>query len=144
MKNRTVIYTLFGCGAGLGALPTMLLFLLYSGPIRRLAGVLLLPGSIACRIIPVTDNPHSSAGLFWITVLNAAIYGVVAAGVGWIVRRPRVLADNKCAQCSYDLTGNVSGVCPECGTSVEQDQSDHSAPQPPRDPAPRKNPPRTP
>jgi len=21
-----------------------------------------------------------------------------------------------CEQCRYDLTGNVSGVCPECGT----------------------------
>jgi hypothetical protein len=23
-----------------------------------------------------------------------------------------------CARCSYDLTGNVSGVCPECGAEV--------------------------
>jgi len=25
----------------------------------------------------------------------------------------------KCVSCGYDLTGNVSGVCPECGTAVE-------------------------
>ena len=24
-----------------------------------------------------------------------------------------------CAKCSYDLTGNMSGVCPECGTAAE-------------------------
>jgi hypothetical protein len=24
-----------------------------------------------------------------------------------------------CVRCAYDLTGNVSGVCPECGTKVE-------------------------
>ena len=24
-----------------------------------------------------------------------------------------------CRRCSYDLTGNESGVCPECGTKVE-------------------------
>lgn len=24
-----------------------------------------------------------------------------------------------CPKCEYDLTGNISGVCPECGTSVE-------------------------
>ena len=24
-----------------------------------------------------------------------------------------------CRTCSYDLTGNVSGVCPECGTKIE-------------------------
>ena len=25
----------------------------------------------------------------------------------------------KCAECGYNLTGNVSGVCPECGTDIE-------------------------
>ena len=24
-----------------------------------------------------------------------------------------------CRSCAYDLTGNVSGVCPECGTEIE-------------------------
>ena len=24
-----------------------------------------------------------------------------------------------CQECGYDLTGNVSGVCPECGTEIE-------------------------
>jgi hypothetical protein len=24
-----------------------------------------------------------------------------------------------CAECNYDLTGNVSGICPECGTRLE-------------------------
>jgi len=24
-----------------------------------------------------------------------------------------------CVRCGYDLTGNVSGVCPECGTPIE-------------------------
>lgn len=25
---------------------------------------------------------------------------------------------NTCPHCRYDLTGNISGVCPECGTSL--------------------------
>ena len=29
-------------------------------------------------------------------------------------RRQKVL----CRHCGYNLTGNISGVCPECGTSV--------------------------
>ena len=32
------------------------------------------------------------------------------------VRRER-RAKGQCARCGYDLTGNVSGVCPECGTN---------------------------
>lgn len=32
----------------------------------------------------------------------------------------------RCGVCHYDLTGNVSGTCPECGTPTEQQ------PDPPR------------
>ena len=31
-------------------------------------------------------------------------------------RKPR--APNQCDSCGYDLTGNVSGICPECGTPI--------------------------
>lgn len=34
-------------------------------------------------------------------------------------RRDRRLLPNHC-KCGYDLTGNVSGVCPECGTPIEK------------------------
>lgn len=34
--------------------------------------------------------------------------------------RPPFVAGNFCAGCGYDLTGNVSGVCPECGTRVPE------------------------
>ena len=30
----------------------------------------------------------------------------------------RMLADDTCIVCGYDLTGNQSGRCPECGTAV--------------------------
>lgn len=31
------------------------------------------------------------------------------------LRRQRLRRHNKCASCTYDLTGNESGICPECG-----------------------------
>lgn len=34
------------------------------------------------------------------------------------VRAERAAARGRCLACSYDLTGNVSGVCPECGTAI--------------------------
>jgi|GEM_PF-2856401 len=48
---------------------------------------------------------------------------IVATGLllrpWWRQRRAmRWLGEGKCAKCGYDLTGNVSGVCPECGTAV--------------------------
>lgn len=33
-------------------------------------------------------------------------------------RRRRAAGRQGCRSCGYDLTGNVSGVCPECGTAV--------------------------
>ncbi len=33
-------------------------------------------------------------------------------------RRARRLGENHCARCGYDLTGNVSGRCPECGQTI--------------------------
>lgn len=33
-------------------------------------------------------------------------------------RTGRAVSSSACRCCSYDLTGNVSGVCPECGTAI--------------------------
>lgn len=71
--------------------------------------------------------------LFLLSALGVAVALVVAALATAILldlfhpqwgslaegRRERGL----CFRCGYDLTGNVSGVCPECGTPT---------PQPPR------------
>jgi rubrerythrin len=31
----------------------------------------------------------------------------------------RLRKQHVCYHCGYDLTGNVSGICPECGMSVD-------------------------
>jgi hypothetical protein len=51
----------------------------------------------------------------------AAASGAVACAAGyrgW--RRQRRSGHGRCPRCGYDLTGNVSGVCPECGGPGEQ------------------------
>lgn len=37
-------------------------------------------------------------------------------------RRLRRGTEPRCGQCGYNLTGNVSGVCPECGVGIDSDQ----------------------
>jgi len=37
--------------------------------------------------------------------------------------RMKSLRPNQCPQCRYDLTGNTSGVCPECGREIVAVQS---------------------
>ena len=34
--------------------------------------------------------------------------------------KTRVLKEPECGNCGYNLTGNVSGVCPECGTPIPE------------------------
>jgi predicted amidophosphoribosyltransferase len=40
----------------------------------------------------------------------------------WFADRRRI-PPGHCQKCGYDLTGNVSGICPECGTPVEREGS---------------------
>ena len=43
-------------------------------------------------------------------------------GRHWIVQRKRMRTDS-CPACGYNLTGNTSGVCPECGKLIEHGSS---------------------
>ncbi len=46
-------------------------------------------------------------------------------GVTWrLLRLSRRFPPGRCAECGYDLTGNVSGVCPECGVSLKASEGD--------------------
>jgi len=53
---------------------------------------------------------------------HAAVWTGLALLVHWAVSRLLSARQapplNCCAACAYDLTGNVSGVCPECGTPL--------------------------
>lgn len=39
-------------------------------------------------------------------------------------RRQRRLRDGQCVHCGYDLRGNVSGRCPECGAAAPRPSDD--------------------
>ena len=55
-----------------------------------------------------------------VIVVPLWIPGVVALGSFWFLRwRRRRARPGHCPTCEYDLTGNVSGVCPECGTAIQ-------------------------
>ncbi|HEV2688413.1 MAG TPA: hypothetical protein VGV35_07655, partial [Bryobacteraceae bacterium] len=53
---------------------------------------------------------------YWIIILVTAI-----APAFWLredLSRRRRLRIGLCQSCGYNLTGNTSGVCPECGTAI--------------------------
>jgi len=52
------------------------------------------------------------------TIFYAAILWMLCLGFG-AVRRRRRLKRGLCVKCAYDLRGTSSGVCPECGASMQ-------------------------
>jgi len=79
-----------------------------------------------CRIVGFAyGHRYTAAVPMWSIALVAAILPTTFA-FGWVRRKKPAGA---CGNCSYDLTGNTSGVCPECGTAVgEQQKASASSP----------------
>ena len=56
---------------------------------------------------------------YWAVLLLFSAYPTIALIRGPL-RRWRRRRRGLCVNCAYNLTGNVSGVCPECGSLVQQ------------------------
>ena len=74
----------------------------------------------AAFLLPPIMSMYEGRAL-WVAWVVVAI--AVSAGTLYAIRRPdevrqRRKAKGHCAGCDYDLAGNVSGVCPECGGGV--------------------------
>jgi len=75
--------------------------------------------------LAIAADAAPAAGRSVATLAMAAGWFTRAAAGGWKLRararrarRDARVRLGHCAACDYDLTGNVSGVCPECGTRV--------------------------
>jgi len=81
------------------------------------------PGMLSSRFADwglgiALPSTHGGGLLLYIPVwLLVVAAGFPTAVLWWRDRRPKA---GRCEVCRYDLTGNVSGVCPECGTVFEQ------------------------
>ncbi len=59
--------------------------------------------------------------LAW-TLLVAAVCGVAFGIVSLREALRKKIPPGCCQHCGYNLTGNVSGTCPECGATLEREE----------------------
>ena len=70
--------------------------------------------------IPIAKYRYRAVELpLWFPLLIFSIYPI-AAFIRGPYRRYRRKNKGLCLKCGYDLQGNVSGICPECGEGTEQ------------------------
>ena len=83
---------------------------------------------LATALFVLWDKLVASVSPGWGLLMMLLLYIIIFGAVLWFMRqdiRRRLraqLAANGipiCVPCGYNLTGNESGVCPECGTKIE-------------------------
>lgn len=60
-------------------------------------------------------------GSYFLIPLAALL--AIPVAILWRLDRPRVVPGH-CSVCGYDLTGNTSGRCPECGEATSPEAPD--------------------
>jgi hypothetical protein len=75
------------------------------------------PTSANCRSLTHTMIMRFTRAPIWLLPLPFAIYPTIVFIRG-PYRRYRRRKKGLCLNCGYNLTGNVSGICPECGEKI--------------------------
>ncbi len=105
----------------------LLLTALLVGAFTGFLGAVALSFVLFIVLFIVGDPDARSHGLVWF--LNSFTLGIISvvfilcgalAGGFLMVRHLNRPAPRGFCPCGYDLTGNVSGVCPECGTKIQR------------------------
>ncbi len=85
---------------------------------RMLVHVPTSPQSLGC-FLRARIKPKPQLVVQLPMVLPAALFAAYPAVVLFgVLRRRRRRSGNRCVPCGYDLTGNESGRCPECGVQI--------------------------
>lgn len=80
-------------------------------------GPILLDGVWRPVLVRKDGNTQFASIPLWMMVTLFAVYPVIAVVCSCgPLRRWRRRRAGHCITCDYDLSGNVSGVCPECGS----------------------------
>ena len=71
---------------------------------------------ISRSLVPFMDAGN---GFHEVGLPTWALFAANSIPTYWLWRgMPRGIGKNRCIHCRYDLTGNLTGTCPECGEGV--------------------------
>ncbi len=76
-----------------------------------------VPGVIVAKYLRL-QVVEGWGGMGIALIVNGALYAGLGTWAGWIASRRIPTAPNHCTKCDYDLFGNASNICPECGAPV--------------------------
>lgn len=110
-SNGVMVGLFVGALHGIALLPLSVVLLWTKSLARAVA--YRLPIGIAASILFAL----AGAGSAWV-MFGGLLGWLAATGLVSIMVADEGPRSGFCARCGYDLTGNVSGVCPECGTRV--------------------------
>jgi hypothetical protein len=81
---------------------------------------LLLAMCLAMMAVPACNPPVCPVWPIWFADWYQIFFAGYTAAVVYAFCRDRNErpAEGCCRSCGYDLRGNVSGICPECGTPI--------------------------
>ena len=123
---QLALRALFYIGAGAWCLAALLLP--FNRPWRRLIAQAALAGLLVAALARTLGPgwslpPPSFSGALHAPLLTAMVAATFLSLISLMIPARRVPPAAKCppcARCGYDLTGNVSGICPECGRYTPQ------------------------
>ncbi len=97
----------------------------------------LISALLGLALIVVILWPPQS--LLLILLVLTPLIGVAFYTASWWLHARRLntasiqrMRHGQCPKCEYDLTGNVSGICPECGTPIVKDVLEKLTTDPPK------------
>lgn len=90
-------------------------------PREQRRGMYLLAFIVAFLIPVIFPQTYTDRNTVWaVHFITAIIVFPFWFAIVLVMRRKRPPKLNECGRCGYDLRGNRSGACPECGAVIEK------------------------
>lgn len=89
----------------------------------EIAGIGLCHAAWLCYRLTGWPRNATHPGVLFVNLAYYPLLFLFIRRIAWNLRRKPIDDAPRCPLCEYDLTGNESGICPECGEIVARSDS---------------------